>query len=99
MYVKTFRCDLLANGVIQAYVPEETDLYSTKTYLLYITVRTLICKERGTIISQCFDSFCLFVFFFQKAYNWGVQVKGPSAIRWTRMSTSKEGNTDYYQEG
>lgn len=60
--------------MIQAYVPEETDLYSTKTYLLYITVRTLI------------------------SYNWGIQVKGPSAIRWTRMSTSKEGNTDYYQE-
>ncbi|EWS71333.1 hypothetical protein TTHERM_000331066 (macronuclear) [Tetrahymena thermophila SB210] len=75
IFVKTFRCDLRPNGVIWAFIPEETSVNSGSEYLLYLTVRT------------------------NNVYTWGIQVNGPSAIQWTRLSTSNENQgNDYYQE-
>ncbi|KAL4449717.1 hypothetical protein ABPG74_008090 [Tetrahymena malaccensis] len=75
VFVKTFRCDLRPNGVIWAFIPEETGVNSGSEYLLYLTVRT------------------------NNVYTWGIQVNGPSAIQWTRLSTSNENQgNDCYQE-
>lgn len=42
----------------------------------------------------------VFIFITIAAWNWGIGVVGPSMIRWTRISTSKEGAAaDFYEEG